>query len=573
MGLVQRADDAFSQSVVGKFFKVEERGSTLSTEIRAGSTTFLTMAYILAVNPSIIGDTGGPCIEQANGGDVDPECLVEFKKDLVIATAVSSLIACALMGLMARLPFQLMPGMGMNAYFAYQVVGYMGSGKVPYATALTAVFVEGCIFLLLAVTGLRQCIAELIPRPVRISTGAGIGFFLAFIGYQTSNGIGLVTADPATLVTLGGCSPDDYSSTFPITCGEGRMTSPFLWMGLFGFVIMGVLMLRKWNLSLFIGIVVVTGLSWIPYTTFSQFPDTPEGEAKLDYFGKVIDFHSISMTAGALDWSFGNSEMWVALVTFLYVDLLDTTGTLYSLCKFAGFIDESESADFEGSYFAFAVDAVATIVGSLLGTSPVTTAAESGSGIVVGGRTGITALMGTFYFTVACFFAPIIVNIPVWATGPALILVGVMMSRVLADIDWEDPLEAIPAFVTITVMPFTYSIAYGLIGGCATYLILYLVNVGWDWAKWAVCKALIAMGHSVEMPVAGQTPVPRMAKNRLPHSFESWSKRQARLANSEAQITQTEICSPTEINRKTESQMNTDKEASKSDELDTVVTI
>ncbi|KNC78917.1 hypothetical protein SARC_08672 [Sphaeroforma arctica JP610] len=528
MSSLQKMNTRFNDSVVGRYFKVAERGSTLTTEIRAGFTTFLTMAYILAVNPSIIGDTGGPCVTMAAeaGTDIDPECLADFKKDLVVATAVASLIACLLMGMVARLPFMLMPGMGMNAYFAYQVVGYMGSGSIPYETALTAVFVEGLIFLFLAVTGLRQYIAELIPRPVRIATSAGIGMFLAFIGFQTSNGIGLVTADPATLVTLGGCAPENRSSEFPVTC-ETKLDSPYLWIGLMGLFIMGLLSVRKWDLSLFLGIVFVTCISWIPYTSFSQFPDTVLGNDRLDYFKQVIDFHSISMTAGALDFEFDNAQMWLALLTFLYVDLLDTTGTLYSLCKFAGFIDESDSVDFEGSYAAFSVDAVATIIGSTLGLSPVTTASESGSGIVAGGRTGIVALVGVVMFSLSCFFAPIIVNIPVWATGPALIMVGVLMSRALADVDWEDPLEAIPAFVTATLMPFTYSIAYGLIGGILVYVVLYTTNVAWDWSMWAFYWLVNKVFKAEwEMPEKGQTPIPRMAKNRLPHSFESWNKQE-----------------------------------------------
>ncbi|KNC79485.1 hypothetical protein SARC_08118 [Sphaeroforma arctica JP610] len=347
------------------------------------------------------------------------------------------------MGVVARLPFLLMPGMGMNSYFAYQVVGYMESGAVPYETALTAVFVEGLIFLFLARSGLRQYIAEPIPRPVRLATSAGIGFFLSFIGYQTSNGIGLVTANASHLSHWVGAHRRTVLATIQ------SLVTP------------------RWTLP--------TG-------------DTPAGDAKWDYFSQVVDFHSISMSALALDFSFGNPEMWLALVTFLYVDLLDTTGTLYSLCKFAGFIDESESADFESSYAAFSVDAIAAILGSLLGMSPVTTASENGAGVIGGGRTGITALVGVVCFSIACFFAPIIVNIPVWAIGPALIMVGVMMARALVDIDWEDPMEAIPAFVTTTVMPFTYSIAYGLIAGCQVYVMLYLVNVAWDWSLWLLYK-------------------------------------------------------------------------------------
>nr|KYP63799.1 Adenine/guanine permease AZG1 [Cajanus cajan] len=417
-----RLNSLVTHSWLGKRFKLAERNTTFTTELRAGTATFLTMAYILAVNATIIADSGGTCsVSDCIPLCSDPKtplaqcpthlitrpdnsckfppvnpgyaaCVDRTRRDLIVATVASSLIGCTIMGVLANLPLALAPGMGANAYFAYSVVGFHGSGSIPYKTALTAIFLEGLIFLLISAVGFRAKLAKLVPKPVRVSSSAGIGLFLAFIGLQTNEGIGL-------------------------------------------------------------------------------------------YFKKVVDVHVIESTAGAL--SFDNMRkgaFWEALLTFLYVDILDTTGTLYSMARFAGFLDIN--GDFEGQYFAFMADASSIVVGSLLGTSPVTTFIESSTGIREGGRTGLTALTVAGYFFLAFFLTPLLASIPAWAVGPPLILVGVMMVRCVVEIDWEDMREAVPAFVTILLMPLTYSIAYGLIGGIGTYVVLH----AWDWGDDLVRK-------------------------------------------------------------------------------------
>ncbi|XP_057435376.1 adenine/guanine permease AZG1-like [Lotus japonicus] len=533
--LSARLNSLAAQSRAGKHFKLTERNTTFTTELRAGTATFLTMAYILAVNASIIADSGGTCtisdcipicsnpkipLSQCTGPThqvirpdesckyppVNPgyaSCVERIRRDLIVATVVSSLIGCTLMGLFANLPLALAPGMGANAYFAYSVVGFHGSGTVPYGTALTAIFLEGLIFLFISAVGFRAKLAKLVPRPVRVSSSAGIGLFLAFIGLQNGEGIGLIGSSPSTLVTLGGCPRSDLTALAPvitaangtvsllpggtvsdnILCLKDRMESPTLWLGLVGFVIIAYCMMKNIKGAMIYGIVFVTMISWFRNTAVTVFPDTDSGNAAFHYFKKVVDVHVIKSTAGALSFNgIGKSTFWEALLTFLYLDILDTTGTLYSMARFAGFLDIN--GDFEGQYFAFMADASSIVVGSLLGTSPVTTFIESSTGIREGGRTGLTALTVAAYFLLAFFFTPLLASIPPWAVGPPLILVGVMMMRCVVEIQWDDMREAVPAFVTILLMPLTYSIAYGLIGGIGTYIVLHV----WEWVEEFVRK-------------------------------------------------------------------------------------
>ncbi|KAG5050220.1 hypothetical protein AAZX31_04G201700 [Glycine max] len=516
---------------VGKWFKLSQRNSTFTTELRAGTATFLTMAYILAVNASILSDSGGTCsvsdcvplcsdpstpLSACSGPSlrvIQPDvsckfspvnpgyaaCLENTRKDLIVATIASSLIGCFIMGTFANLPLGLAPGMGSNAYFAYTVVGFHGSGNVSYQSALAAVFIEGTIFLLVSAIGLRAKLAKLVPKPVRISSSAGIGFFLAFIGLQNNQGIGLIGYSPSTLVTLGACPSSSRASLSPvltaangtvsllpggsvsgdILCLKDRMESPTLWLGLVGFVIIAYCLAKNIKGAMIYGIVFVTVVSWFRGTRVTAFPNTDAGNSAHEYLKKVVDVHTIKTTAGALSFkNIGKGYFWEAVVTFLYVDILDTTGTLYSMARFAGFTDEK--GDFEGQYFAFMSDATSIVVGSLLGTSPVTAFIESSTGIREGGRTGITALTVAAYFFLAFFFTPLLASIPAWAVGPPLILVGVLMMRSVVEIDWEDMREAIPAFVTLILMPLTYSIAYGLIGGIGTYIVLNLWDWGWE---------------------------------------------------------------------------------------------
>ncbi|KAK7374054.1 hypothetical protein VNO80_07479 [Phaseolus coccineus] len=511
----------------GKRFKLVERGSTFTTELRAGTATFLTMAYILAVNATIIADSGGTCsVSDCTLLCSDPKisltqcpthllirpdssckyppvnpgyaaCVERTRRDLIVATVVSSLVGSTIMGVFANLPLALAPGMGANAYFAYSVVGFHGSGSIPYRTALTAIFLEGLIFLLISAVGFRAKLAKLVPKPVRVSSTAGIGLFLAFIGLQSNEGIGLIGFSPSTLITLGACPRDTLTALAPVTtingtvslipggavsgkilCSGSRMESPTLWLGLVGFIIIAYCLMKNIKGAMIYGIVFVTVISWFRNTPVTVFPNTDSGDAGYQYFKKVVDVHLIKSTAGALSFDhMWKGAFWEALFTFLYVDILDTTGTLYSMARFAGFLDIN--GNFEGQYFAFMSDASSIVVGSLLGTSPVTAFVESSTGIREGGRTGLTALTVAGYFLLAFFFTPLLASIPAWAVGPPLILVGVMMMKCVTEIDWEEMGEAIPAFVTILLMPLTYSIAYGLIGGIGTYLVLH----AWEWGE------------------------------------------------------------------------------------------
>ncbi|OAY79967.1 Adenine/guanine permease AZG1 [Ananas comosus] len=505
-----RLNAAVDRSWVGRRFKIGERGSTFSTELRAGTTTFLTMAYILAVNASILTDSGATCTvsdctypsPSCKFPPVDPgyaACLDRVRRDLIVATAASSIIGCFIMGAFANLPLAVAPGMGTNAYFAYSVVGFHGSGNLSYRTALAAVFLEGIFFLLISAVGLRARLAKLVPRPVRISSSAGIGLFLAFIGLQNNEGVGLVGFSSSTLVTLGACPRSSRVPVAPvqtfangtvallpggtvsseILCLGGKMQSPTFWLAAVGFFIIAFCLIKNIKGAMIYGIVFVTAVSWFRHTSVTAFPNTPTGNDSYNYFKKVVDVHRIKSTAGALSFKgIGKGFFWEALVTFLYVDILDTTGTLYSMARFAGFVDQN--GDFEGQYFAYMSDATAIVTGSLLGTSPVTAFIESSTGIKEGGRTGLTAVAVAAYFFLAFFFTPLLASIPAWAVGPPLVLVGVLMMKSVAEIDWQDMKEAIPAFMTLLLMPLTYSIAYGLIGGIGTYIILHLLD--WAWA-------------------------------------------------------------------------------------------
>ncbi|XP_033147844.1 adenine/guanine permease AZG1 isoform X2 [Brassica rapa] len=487
--LPNRLNTYVGSSRVGKRFKLSERNSTFTTELRAGTATFLTMAYILAVNASILSDSGGTCSvsdcvplcsnptippSQCTGpvlrliqpdvtckfDPVNPgyaSCVEGIRKDLIVATVAASLIGCVIMGLMANLPLALAPGMGTNAYFAYTVVGFHGSGSISYQTALAAVFIEGLIFLFISAIGFRAKLAKLVPKPVRISSSAGIGLFLAFIGLQNNQGLGLVGYSPSTLVTLAACPTTSRASLAPvitsangtvtlipggavsgdIMCLHGRMESPTFWLGIVGFVIIAYCLVKNVKGAMIYGIVFVTAVSWFRNTEVTAFPNTPAGDAAHEYFKKVVDVHVIKHTAGALSFSgINKGHFWEALVTFLYVDILDTTGTLYSMARFAGFVDER--GDFAGQYFAFMSDASAIVIGSLLGTSPVTVFIESSTGIREGGRTGLTAITVAVYFFLAMFFTPLLASIPAWAVGPPLILVGVMMMKSVTEIEWGD---------------------------------------------------------------------------------------------------------------------------------------
>jgi AGZA family xanthine/uracil permease-like MFS transporter len=398
------------------------------------------------------------------------------------------MFGCYAMGLFANLPVALAPGMGINAYFTYSVVGFRGTGSISYEAALTAILIEGAIFLVLALTGVRYAIVRLVPEPVRHATAAAIGVFLAFIGLQTAEGIGVVVSDIATAVTLGACPPDKRTPIVAFTeeCAAdsslcvisdaytcdvlgGVMTSARTWVGILGLVIVAVMLAYK-NRSAFIcGIGFITFISWFRNTAITYFPYTVAGNARFEYFKQVVNIEPVNMVLAQFTDHLGH--VGIALITFLYVDFLDTSGTLLGLAHSMGVVDEQ--GNFPRSRAAFSADAIATMFGSIFGIPPVTSYIESGAGVEAGARTGLTACICGFYFFLSIFFAPIIASIPPWATGGALIIVGALMCRSLGSIKWWDVTHAITAFLVVIIMPLTYSIAYGLIAGIGAYLLLH----------------------------------------------------------------------------------------------------
>ncbi|KAG9091864.1 hypothetical protein FRC06_000349 [Ceratobasidium sp. 370] len=429
-----------AESAVGRWFRLDgsghprqREGSLFTTELRAGTTTFFAMAYIIAVNAAILSDSGGTCV--CNSTAEDPICLQNqeyalckevIRRDLITTSAAVAALASVLMGLFANLPVALAPGLGLNAYFAYSVVGFNGSGSVTYREALAAVFLEGWLFFILSLFGVRQWLARIIPRSLTLATGAGIGLFIALIGLGSA-GLGVVGGDYTNLVGLGGCTDE---------C-----------------------------------IMLVSIISWPRTTNVTLFPHNPVGDANFDFFKKVVTFHKLEKIGNALDYNYAKGHVWVALITFLYVDLFDTTGTLYSMAKFSGVMNP-RTKDFEGSTVAYMIDAFSISMGALMGTSPVTAFIESATGISDGGKTGLTAITTGICFFIAVFFAPIFASIPGYATGGALVLVGSLMIKNVVDINWHYVGDAVPAFLTLIIIPFTYNIAYGLITGIITYILL-----------------------------------------------------------------------------------------------------
>ncbi|CAJ2503913.1 Uu.00g113070.m01.CDS01 [Anthostomella pinea] len=483
MGWVQNTNAKIARSAVGRYFKLEgsghareRKGAVFSTEIRAGLAGFFAMAYILAVNASILSESGGTCV--CNGRSDDPICevneeyllcIAEVKRDLVTATAAISALSSFCMGLFANLPVSLAPGMGLNAYFAYTVVGFHGTGGTPYSVALTAIFVEGWIFFALALFGMRQWLARAIPRSIKLATSVGIGLFLTIIG----EGIGLLQGATSTPLVLAGCTSDSFDED-GLCLDSAKMRNPQLWIGIFcGGVLTVMLMMYRVKGAIIAGILLVSIISWPRTTSLTYFPYTAVGNDAFDFFRKVVDFHRISKTLVVQQWDISEygGQFGLALITFLYVDILDCTGTLYSMARFANVMDPV-TEDFEGSSVAYMVDAISISIGSLLGCSPVTAFVESGAGISEGGRTGLTSMVTGICFFISVFFAPIFASIPPWATGCVLVLVGSMMMPAVTEINWQYMGDAIPAFVTIAVMPFTYSIANGLIAGICLYILI-----------------------------------------------------------------------------------------------------
>ncbi len=403
------------------FFKLNENKTTVKTEILAGITTFMTMAYILAVNPDILSATG-----------MD-------KNAVFTATALSAFVATMVMALVAKLPFALAPGMGLNAFFAFTVV--LGMGHT-WQFAITAVFLEGIIFLILTAFNIRELIVNAIPLPLKHAVSAGIGLFIAFIGLQNA---GIITNNDAVLV------------------GLGDMSSPAVLIALGGVILIGVLLALKVKGALLIGIFAATiiglpfGVTHMPEGTLVDIPPSLE-----PIFWK-FDFSNL--------FSF---DMLIVLFTFLFVDMFDTVGTLVGVSSKAGMLDKDGRVPrVKQALFA---DSIGTFVGAIFGTSTVTTYVESASGVAEGGKTGLTSLTTAVLFLLALFLAPIFTMVPAAATAPALILVGFFMMSPILKIDFDNYTDSIPAFITIIAMPLTYSIAEGIVFGMISYVLLKLLT-------------------------------------------------------------------------------------------------
>ena len=411
-----------------KIFGLAERRTNIRTEVLAGLTTFMTMAYIVAVNPLILSEAGMPIAGVA------------------AATCLAAGIGSILMGLIANVPLALAPGMGLNAYFTYTVVKGMG---VPWETALGCVLISGLVFLALTVSGVRKVIVEAVPRPMFAAISAGIGLFIAFIGLKSA---GLVVANPATTVTL------------------GDLTAPTTLLALLGLGLTGFLMVRKVKAAVLIGIITVTGVAFATGTT--HFTPQP------------YDLSAITQTAfkadvpAALGLGVGGLSAAVLeiIFVFLFVDFFDNLGTLVAVTKRAGL--QAADGTIPGLNRILLADSVATIAGATAGTSTVVSYVESAAGVEAGGRSGLTSVIVGLLFLGAFFLAPWVQLIPAAATAPALILVGGMMIAPLAETDWADPVIAIPAFLTLTLIPLTFSIATGLAFGLISYALLKLLKEG-----------------------------------------------------------------------------------------------
>ncbi|MBN2744667.1 MAG: NCS2 family permease [Marinilabiliaceae bacterium] len=407
-----------------RLFKLTENKTSVRTEIVAGITTFMTMAYILAVNPGILSEAG-----------MD-------KGAVFTATVIASALATLVMAFVAKLPFALAPGMGLNAFFAYTVCIGMGHS---WQFALTAVFLEGLVFIALTAFNIREMMVNAIPVNVKHAISVGIGLFIAFIGFKNA---GVVVDDPATLVRLGNVT-DIVTNASPL-------------VALIGLIITGALLGLGIKGALLIGIVVSTVLS-IPFG-IAHLPET-------------FDFTppSIAPVFGQFEWTqIFTTDMAIVLITFLFVDMFDTVGTLIGVSSKADMLDKNGNVP--RAKQALFADAIGTTAGALLGTSTVTTYVESAAGVAAGGRTGLTAATTGVMFILALFLAPLFLMIPAAATAPALILVGAMMITPIRKIDLDDFTESIPVFLTIIIMPLTFSIADGIVFGMISYVLLKLLT-------------------------------------------------------------------------------------------------
>lgn len=405
-------------SLVQKTFGLDPAKHSIRTEIIAGITTFLTMAYILAVNPSIFSALA------SQGMPTDA---------VFTATALAAIVGCLVMSIYAKKPFGLAPGMGLNAFFVFTVC--LGMGHT-WQMALTAIFLEGILFILLTVTNVRKLIVDAIPLSLKRAIGAGIGLYIAFIGLKSA---GIIVSSEATSVTL------------------GSFSEPTAILAIIGLILTSVLVILKVRGGMLIGIIITT-LIGIPMgvTNYSGIVSTPPSIAPI--FCQFEWAHIFS-------W-----DMLAIVFTFLFIDMFDTIGTVVGVSVKSGMVDEKGNVD--GINKVLMADAVATVAGAAFGTSTTTTYIESASGVSEGGRTGLTSFTIALCFAIALLFSPLFLAIPGAATGPVLFIVGVMMTAPVKEIDWEDYSEAIPAFVTMLLMPLAYSISDGIMLGLISYVFL-----------------------------------------------------------------------------------------------------
>jgi AGZA family xanthine/uracil permease-like MFS transporter len=408
-----------------RLFDLRGHGPTVRTEVVAGLTTFLTMAYIVVVNPTILGAAGMPVAGVA------------------VATCLAAGFGSILMGLLSNYPLALAPGMGLNAYFTYTVVKGMG---LPWQTALGCVFISGVAFLLLTVAGVRQLIVSAVPRSLFAAVAGGVGLFIAFIGLADA---GIIVAKPGTMV------------------GMGTLTAPTAALALLGMLVIAGLQARGLKGAMLVGILVTAGIAWM----FGLAHFAPGAYSLSDFSSTAFKLDVRS----ALNLRSGLGLSLIEIIfVFLFVDLFDNIGTLVAVTKRAGLIAPDGSIPRLNRILI--TDSAAMLVGALAGTSPVTSYIESAAGVAVGGRTGLTAVVVGILFLCTLFFAPLVQAIPTAATAPALVLVGAMMMGALAEVEWEDPAAAIPAFLTVIMVPLTYSIANGLAFGITSHAVLKLVK-------------------------------------------------------------------------------------------------
>ena len=408
-----------------QLFNLRGHGTTVRTEVFAGLTTFLTMAYIVVVNPLILGDAGLPVAGVA------------------VATCLSAGFGSILMGLLSNYPLALAPGMGLNAYFTYTVVKGMG---LPWQTALGCVFISGVAFMLLTLAGVRRLIIKALPRSLFAAVGGGIGIFIAFIGLRDA---GIVVPSPGTVV------------------GLGKLTAAPTALAILGLLVIASLQAMRVRAAMLVGILLIAILAWV--LGVSHFAPASYSLADLSSTAFKLNIPAALNLKGGV----GMSLVEIIFV-FLFVDMFDNIGTLVAVTKRAGLVDKDGSVPRLNRILLS--DSISMLVGAVAGTSPVTSYIESASGVAVGGRTGLTSVVVGILFLGTLFFAPVVQAIPAFATAPALILVGALMMVALTEVEWTDPSAAIPAFLTVIIIPLTYSIANGLAFGITSYAVLKLIR-------------------------------------------------------------------------------------------------